>query len=783
MNSLSRWWRAAWRVPGAHAADHDRHRALRLRDISQHMLVAAAGTLLLALLSQSLPWGEGRGQQIRWAWTAVLLADVLAHAWVWWRCGRAAPASTGSAVCLTVTVLNLTITGVAYGLMASYLMGVLDEALRLTMIGVAAAFLSAGAWLFAPHAACGLAWVLSFGLGLSLGIALTDVPGAALAAALALPYTAFLAVMVLMSARQRLAMLAQQDENERQRGMLDLLLRDFEAGANDWLFELDEMGRLRHVSQRLAQAAQQPARTLRGQALIEVLRGIGAEQLDSLALALRRARPFGDLLLPWGTEGERSWWSLKARPLFDEAGELCGWRGVTSDVTALRRHEAELMRLATRDTLTGLANRHLFYQQLGERLPQGCAVLLVDLDNFKQINDTLGHAAGDILLQELARRWQPLVPPSALLARLGGDEFGLLMPLDVDVDRLALTLQLALRYPLRVAERDLHIGISMGTACVPLDALDAERLLGRADVALYAAKAGGRSRLVHFQPELEQDAERRLHLSSDLREALHAPDGGLFTVYQPKHDLRSGRLVGFEALARWRHPRLGMVPPSEFIPLAEECGLVLELGERVLRQACADASQWPGPLLVAVNVSALQVERGSLLKLVTEALQDSDLAPQRLELELTESAFLGGSDKLPGLLAELRQLGVQVALDDFGTGYSSLAYLQSLPLDTLKIDRSFVIDLAAEDEAERPLGKRGAIVRTIIQLADAIGARTVAEGVETEAQRQCLIDLGCETGQGFLFSRPLAAREASVLANHPSPPALLPGAGPWAGLH
>jgi predicted signal transduction protein with EAL and GGDEF domain len=312
-------------------------------------------------------------------------------------------------------------------------------------------------------------------------------------------------------------------------------------------------------------------------------------------------------------------------------------------------------------------------------------------------------------------------------------------------------LRAVLQEPFQLLDRRIHVHMSLGAALAPFDAQSPGQLMRRADLALYAAKAAGRNQLACFEPHLEEAAQQRLALSADLRLAI---EGGheLENAYQPKFDLRTGALVGAEALVRWQHPIRGQVPPANFVPLAEETGLILPLGEAVLRRACWDALRWPADVSLAVNVSAVQVERCDVGELVADCLRESGLEPRRLEIELTESIFLGDSSRAQALLAKLKQLGVRVALDDFGTGYSSLGALQSLPLDTLKIDRSFVMNLEGKDP------KAAAIVRTVVQLANAIGARTVAEGIETETQRATLTALGCDVGQGYLLASPLTAQ-------------------------
>jgi diguanylate cyclase (GGDEF)-like protein len=434
-----------------------------------------------------------------------------------------------------------------------------------------------------------------------------------------------------------------------------------------------------------------------------------------------------------------------------------GWRGVGADITVQWQHELEMTRLANEDALTGLANRYKFGNRLAgyfsdPKAIKPCTLFLFDLDNFKTLNDSLGHGVGDQLLTEVARRLASEVHGGELLARLGGDEFVVLVPGQMqtqDAQAFGDLLQATLSQPWTVGGHRIGIRSSIGVGFAPLNADSADQLLRVCDMALYAAKAAGRNTLCFFDASMARLADQKIELLSDMTQGLQR--GEFLLHYQPQVNMASGALAGFEALVRWQHPVRGLVSPLEFIPIAEESGLIVNLGAWVLRQACADAMLWPTHLRVAVNLSAVQFGSPDLLQVVNGALSDSRLLSTRLELEMTESILFQDSKEALQTLQVLRQMGIRIALDDFGTGYSSLAYLRSFPLDKLKIDRSFVaiLDGPATDASAL------AIVRAIVRLAQALQLDTTAEGVETPDQHDTLKRIGCGLAQGNLIAKPM----------------------------
>lgn len=432
------------------------------------------------------------------------------------------------------------------------------------------------------------------------------------------------------------------------------------------------------------------------------------------------------------------------------------------DITERKAAESRVAYMAHHDALTALPNRIMLRLRMEEmiadlnRSGRGFAVFCVDLDNFKWVNDTLGHPLGDLLLQGVAGRLRAELRVQDTIARLGGDEFAILQA-DVgkpeEVSQLLARLLAVIGEPYDPDGHHVTIGASIGVALAPNDGGDPDRLLKNADMALYRAKAEGKGGFCFFEAEMDARVQARRRLEMDLRIAIK--DGAFEVHYQPLVSLASGEVRSLEALIRWPHATQGMIPPSDFIPVAEETGLITQIGLFVLRQACADAAKWPGDVKVAVNLSPMQFKSGNLLQAVRDALKDAGLPPTRLELEITETLLLDKSEMVTATLHALRALGVHISMDDFGTGYSSLSYLRSFPFDKIKIDRSFVHDIGANTDSQ-------AIVRAIVSLGSSLGIKITAEGVETERDLAYLKAEGCTEGQGYLFSK--AQPQQAILA-------------------
>jgi diguanylate cyclase (GGDEF)-like protein len=439
-----------------------------------------------------------------------------------------------------------------------------------------------------------------------------------------------------------------------------------------------------------------------------------------------------------------------------------GWVATHEDVTERRRAEAQVAHMAYHDALTGLGNRLLLRQQLEAallRVQQGerIAILYLDLDNFKTLNDSLGHAGGDSLLKAVADRLRGCLKQTDTIARMGGDEFAILhtaLEQPTDAEYLARRLREVLRAPLDVDGQQMTTDVSIGISLAPNDGTDANQLLKQADMAMYAAKCDGRGTFRHFEPEMNARALARRTLELDLRNAITNDQFELH--YQPLVNLERNEISSCEALLRWHHPERGMIMPDEFIPVAEETGLIAEIGEQVLRKACAAAATWPDNVTVAVNVSSVQFKNQALALKVVGALAASGLSARRLAIEVTETALILDNEATLAALHQLRGLGVQIVMDDFGTGYSSLSYLRSFPFDKIKIDRSFINGISDISNAE-------AIVQATISMAASMNMTTTAEGVETKEQLAKIRALGCTEMQGYLFSRPLCGEDIARL--------------------
>jgi diguanylate cyclase (GGDEF)-like protein len=439
-----------------------------------------------------------------------------------------------------------------------------------------------------------------------------------------------------------------------------------------------------------------------------------------------------------------------------------GWLATHEDVTERRHAEAQIIHLAHYDALTDLPNRALFHEQLTRELPhaspgQQLAVLYIDIDEFKSVNDSLGHMIGDELLKSVAVRLGACVRETDFVARLGGDEFAIVqtgVKDPAEVTALVQRIFEAIRAPYECLGHQVTADASIGIALAPRDGSDLDHILKNADLAMYAAKAAGRRTYRFFEPEMDARVRARHILETDLRQAI--VDGGFEVYYQPCLSLQDDSITGCEALVRWRHPQRGMISPVDFIPIAEETGLINQLGEWVLTTACMEAATWPGHIKLAVNVSPVQFKSGTLALKVIAALAASGLAASRLELEITEAVLIRDDDAALAVLHQLRDIGVRIALDDFGTGYSSLSYLQRFPFDKIKIDRCFITDLASPEGSS-------SIVQAVVNIAADRHMTTTAEGVETEQQREALRALGCSEMQGYLFSPPKPAADIRPL--------------------
>ena len=557
---------------------------------------------------------------------------------------------------------------------------------------------------------------------------------------------------------------ANQEQVERAQQRAELILSDYELTRQGWFWETDRRGLITYVSPTIAEVVGRPLAELHGRPFVELFvhDGQSGESERTLLFHLNARSSFQDLRVRAASAGDdERWWSINGLPVYDDFDNFQGFRGSGSDLTERKRSEEHATRLAHYDSLTSLANRLQMSKSLEKILNartaenRACAVFLLDLDRFKQVNDTLGHPAGDALLKQVAHRLERVVGAPGRVGRLGGDEFQVIIPGHAPreaLGELAEKIIQALSEPYGIDGHRVVIGVSVGIALAPDDGVTSEAIIRNADLALYAAKDAGRGRYHFYAPDLHSDAEERRQLEQDLRDAIAS--GGLQLSYQPVVHTASETIAGFEALLRWNHPTRGWLSPAKFVAIAEDAGFIAQIGEWALRTACHDLARWPGSVRVAVNVSPLQFANPALPSIITSALASAGVTPERLELEITESVFLNDDEGTDAMFAALKRLGVRLALDDFGTGYSSLGYLKKAPFDKIKIDQSFVRGATEKGSCN------GAIIASIVRLAEALGMETTAEGVETLDELDLIRSLGCSHVQGYIYDKPLTAAEA-----------------------
>ncbi|MCE4556704.1 putative bifunctional diguanylate cyclase/phosphodiesterase [Roseateles cellulosilyticus] len=643
------------------------------------------------------------------------------------------------------------VLGLCWGGAAALWFAPAGPAERVLIATLVTGMLGAGAFALAmlPWASIVYTWLIVAGALVALWRA-GDVIFLAVAVLL-LSYATVVSFAAMALARQSTALLRARFTQAHQQQVVSLLLRDFEENASDALWETDAEGHLVHRSPRLASLFGVPQERL-GEVQLPQWFATRALASGPVVAAWAVSRPFRDLKLQLGRGDHARWWAISAKPITEPDGVHVGcWRGVIADITEAQRFENQLRLQAEQDALTGLANRRALMNAAQAAMALGRAgwLLSIDLDHFKVVNDSSGHSAGDEVLRVVAGRLLALVEEGDLVGRLGGDEFAMLRlgeaPVRAPQAMAALIID-KLSQPIHVGAKRLHVGASVGLARLDASVANVEDLMVNADLALYDAKRSGRGRSVVYASSLGA-ASRRMHtIEQALREGL--AHGQFELHFQPKVDARSLRALGVEALMRWEHPVLGSISPGEFIPAAERCGLIRELGALALEHACLAARELPR-LSVAVNVSPLQLMEPGFVKSVERMLVSTGVGPSLLHLEVTESLMMEDAQAAFKRLHALRELGVHVALDDFGTGFSSLAYLRAFPFHTLKIDRSFVRSLTEHSDAR-------AIVNTIVQMAGVLGMRTVAEGVETERELAIIRSIRCHEVQGYLVARPMS---------------------------
>jgi len=544
---------------------------------------------------------------------------------------------------------------------------------------------------------------------------------------------------------------------------------EFENSGRGWFWETNAEGTLSYVSRQLADDFECEPAELLGRQFTDLLSvdhtSEATEEGKTLGFHLSARFPFSDVVVRPASEQDVHW-SLSGNPIFDERGRFLGFRGIGTDLTEQRKSEREISRLARFDSLTGLPNRAMMRQTLDDALRnaahrhKGLALFMIDLDRFKNVNDTLGHPVGDALLRQVAERLTSVMGNHGQVGRLGGDEFQAVLPATVDIsliESLARTLIEQVSRPYSIEGHKVTIGASVGVVIGDPGRASADALVRNADLALYAAKGAGRGKHCIYEPSMHSEAAERQLLENDLRQAIER--GELSVHYQPIVRTAEEEVSGFESLVRWQHPTRGPISPAKFIPLAEEAGLIGKIGEWVLRTALEEAAHWPDRVRVAVNLSPLQFNDPGVVAMVRKHLSETGVRAGRLELEITEGVFLAEGDSTDETFARLKEIGVRFALDDFGTGYSSLGYLKKAPFDKIKIDQSFVRGAASSTN------RNAAIIRAIVTLAETLGMDTCAEGVETHDDLQLIRELGVSMVQGYIFGKPSPSETARHIAN------------------
>ena len=638
-----------------------------------------------------------------------------------------------------------------------YLFPSLDPATQVIAASIMAG-LGIGALGLVVIPPCANAWMITFTGG---------VAGALLMGRHTVPFHHMLSIVftlgvsifgVLTVARWAFHQLKTNADVGSQSESASLLLQEYEQRGVGWLWQVDADNRVSYISSRMSALLGTPAAQLIGHSLPALLGGHA-----ELGKVLLEKKPFNALEMELKTARGTRWISIAGDPIVDTAGRFEGFRGVGSDITEIRQTQERLTHLANVDVLSGLPNRGRVRQLLGEALRAAttgnvpCAIMFLDLDGFKPVNDTFGHPKGDAVLRAVAKRLVDEVGGEGHVGRMGGDEFAIVVS-DAQsrrkVESLAERIIAAIKEPYVVDQIEIRIGVSIGCAFGPIDGATVDDLILKADLALYQAKDAGRGCARYFSSELQSEQEDRVRLEADLRSAIASKQFHL--VYQPLINAKTQKLVGFEALIRWNHPKRGFVPPAVFIPVAEETGLMPAIGEWVIDEACRAAASWPEPISVALNISPKQIVLAALPNIVSECLSRYRLAGNRIELEVTEGVFLGDNGSTLDVLKRLRALGVGIALDDFGTGYSSIGYLNKAVFHKLKIDGSFVREAGSRPE-------NIAIIQSIVQLAKSFRMSVTAEGVETAEDFERMRDLGCDTIQGYLFGKPLAYERANQM--------------------
>ncbi len=641
------------------------------------------------------------------------------------------------------------INGLIWAVAPIIVMNVVDERGQMVMGIVLAAIMFGGAFLLSRVPDAAFSFIVPVAIGMVIAMQFKQDAEYHFISVISLAYMGVLILAVRWSHREFVEQHLNEAAVQEQSQLIGLLLRDFEESSSDWLWQTNTRGLLQEIPVALGGEKRQYGDMQNGGALSALF--VESEALRVLETCLQRRQGFRDLVLQLKQDGEERWWSITGKPFF-EGDTFKGFRGVATDITESKEIEDRIAYMAHYDGLTGLPNRATLHEHLEKavRRPQQVgtdrALIWLDLDNFKWVNDTLGHPAGDELLQLVASRLNTGCESGDVISRLGGDEFALIVerPAGGQLEAFLDSMSARLNEPYNVWGTTVNCSSSLGVRIFDTFATDARLILKHADLALYQAKKLGKANWCLFTSDLDERARARLQVEADLNRALDSNE--LRVYFQPLVHATTHEMIGVETLLRWQHPKRGMVFPGEFIEHAEDSGLITRMGDWVIRAALAEAARLPDHVRISVNISPLQIHSASLVSTIVQAIAANNIVPSRLELEITESVLMTDTEFTLQRLHQLKALGVRIALDDFGTGYSSLSYLRKFPFDKIKIDKSFVSDLENRSDSR-------AITIATINLAKTLGMRVTAEGVETLAQAEFLRDHGCDELQGYLISK------------------------------